>query len=114
VDAGKRSGVVVLLGGGGDGDGDGDVEVEVGRVADGPPDLTVVEALARLQLEARRRGCSIRVLGPSPELCELLDLVGLADLVAGAGDLPLENGRQTESGEELRVEEAVEPGDATA
>ncbi|MDQ6726137.1 MAG: STAS domain-containing protein [Actinomycetota bacterium] len=106
MDAGERSGaVVVLLGGDG-------VEVEVGRVPGRRPDLAVVEALARLQLEACRRGCSIRVRDPSRELHELLDLVGLGGLVLGRGGLAPEVGRQAEGGEQLGVEEAVEPGDA--
>lgn len=105
--AGERSGAVVVLLG-------GDVEVVVGRVPGGRPDLGVIEALARLQLEARRRGCSIRVRDASRELCELLGLVGLAGLVARPGDLVLEGGREAERGEELRVEEAVEPGDPSA
>lgn len=106
MEAGERSGaVVVLLGGDG-------VEVVVGRVPGRRPDLALVEALARLHLEARRRGCSIRVRAPSRELCELLDLVGLGGLVAPPGDLVLDMGRQAECGEELGVEEAVEPGDA--
>ncbi len=105
MDAGGRSGAVVVLLGGG-------IEVVVGRVAGGRPDLAVVEALARLQLEARRRGCSICVRDPSRELCELLDLVGLSGLVARSWDLGLDVGRQAECGEELGIEEAVKPGDA--
>ena len=43
----------------------------------GPADVAVVDALARLQLVARRRGlrCDVRVEGP--ELIGLLDLLGL-------------------------------------
>jgi anti-anti-sigma regulatory factor len=41
-----------------------------------------VDTLARLQVAARRLGCSIRVRGARPELSELLDLAGLTDLVA--------------------------------
>ena len=52
------------------------------RGLDGPPDLALVDALARLQLAARRRGCSIQLRDPCEELRELLDLVGLAELVA--------------------------------
>jgi len=54
------------------------------------PYLSVVDALARLQLAARQAGCTIRLQAPSTELLELLDLVGLADLVAGtpAGGTP--------------------------
>jgi hypothetical protein len=56
------------------------LEVVVGRTA-AHPDIGVVEALARLQLAARRLGCSIRLRDPSRELCDLLDLAGLADVI---------------------------------
>jgi len=36
--------------------------------ATSPPDLSVVDALARLQLRARRSGCTIRLVDPSPRL----------------------------------------------
>jgi ABC-type transporter Mla MlaB component len=41
------------------------------------PDAVTVEALARLQLTAVRRGSRIRLRNPSPELCELIDFMGL-------------------------------------
>ncbi len=44
-------------------------------------DMAVVDQLARLQLEARRLGCSIRVRGACPELLELLEFSGLDDVV---------------------------------
>ena len=93
---------------------DGDVEVATCRV-DGPapPDLSVVEVVARLQLAARRRGWSIRLHDPCPQLCDLLDLVGLAGLLAVAGSA-LEARRETEGGEQLGVEEVMEPGDPLA
>ena len=70
------------------------------------PDAGTIEALARLQLMARRLGCRMRLRDPSPELAELLDLFGLADV------LRVEPGRQPEEGEQpLRVEERVEMGD---
>jgi hypothetical protein len=68
------------------------------------PDLDLVDALARLQLMARRRGCSIQ-LRPSDELRELLLLVGLSKA------LSVEARRETEEGKELGVEEVVQPGD---
>jgi len=46
-------------------------------------DLVVVDVLARWQLDARRRGASIRVRGCGPGLLALLELVGLAALVEG-------------------------------
>ena len=44
-------------------------------------DLAEVDRLARLQLLARRLGCSIAVHGAGSGLAALLDLVGLADEV---------------------------------
>jgi hypothetical protein len=76
-----------------------------GRV---PPDLSVVDVLARLQLAARRVGWSIELCDPSAELCELLDLVGLARV------LPLEARGETEDGKQVGVQEVVEPGDPIA
>jgi hypothetical protein len=40
-------------------------------------DLGFVEALARVQLAARRFGWSIRLVDVRPDLLELVDLVGL-------------------------------------
>ena len=48
----------------------------------GRPDLGVVDQLARLQLTACRVGCSVRLRDPCVELVELLDLLGLGDVVA--------------------------------
>ncbi len=50
--------------------------VDVGRLA--RADLTAVDALARLQLTARRHGTALRLRGGTPQLLGLLDLVGLA------------------------------------
>jgi hypothetical protein len=49
---------------------------DAGRV-----DLALVERLARLTLEVRRRGGSVCLYDPSPELLALLELCGLADLL---------------------------------
>ncbi len=65
---------------------DGAVEVVVGHLVDVCPDLALVDALARLQLEAVRLGCSLRLRNPCPELRMLLDLVGLAHLIIEAPD----------------------------
>jgi len=43
--------------------------------------IGVVDQLARLQLEARRLGCSIRVRNACRELVELIELAGLEDVV---------------------------------
>lgn len=100
---GSRTVVVVL---------DGNVEVVVARIA-ARPDLAVVDALARLQLAAGRLGCSVRLRDPSPQLLELLELVGLADVIAGPADLSLDAVREAEGGEQLGVQEAVEGADPT-
>ena len=47
----------------------------------GPPDLAVVDELARLQLAARREGCSISLRRACPELVALLALAGLSDVI---------------------------------
>ena len=43
--------------------------------------MAMVDRLARLQLEARRLGCSIRLRNVCSELAELIELSGLDDLV---------------------------------
>jgi anti-anti-sigma regulatory factor len=68
-------------------------------------DLALVDALARLRLVVQRRGWAMRLRGASDELRELVELAGLADV------LPLETRREAERGEELRVQEVVEPRD---
>jgi hypothetical protein len=88
-----------------------DVEAVLGQMVGLRPDLALVGALARLQLAALRLGCSIRLRDPCPELRDLLDLVGLAELVGGAAGLPLEARREAEGGEQLGIEEVVQPGD---
>lgn len=72
---GEGPGTVVLL-------VDGGLELIVGRLVGRRPDLRVVDALARCQLAAGRAGCTIRLRDPCPELSALLELVGLADVVA--------------------------------
>jgi ABC-type transporter Mla MlaB component len=46
-------------------------------VAKAEPDAVTLDALARVHLTARRRGCDTCVRGASGELIELLDLMGL-------------------------------------
>jgi hypothetical protein len=76
------------------------------------PHLSTVDELARLQLGARRAGCSIRLRGACDALIELLDLAGLGEVIASAEASVVEVGGQTEGGEQVGVEEGVEPGDA--
>jgi hypothetical protein len=79
-------------------------ELVVGHMAD-RPDLGCVDALARLQLAARRCGWALVVRDPHPNLGGLLALCGLDGVVA------LEPLRQPERSEQLRVDEVVQPGD---
>jgi ABC-type transporter Mla MlaB component len=50
-------------------------------VAGVPADAVTVDALARLQLAARRRGCRVRLRNASPELRDLVAFVGLGDVL---------------------------------
>ncbi|MFG2522847.1 STAS domain-containing protein [Streptomyces sp. NPDC048527] len=71
-------------------------------------DLATVDALARMQLAARRAGSGLRLRDPSPALWALLQLVGLP----GLGGLVVEMERHAEQREIARcVQEAVESGD---
>lgn len=56
------------------------------------PDAVTIEALARLQLTARRMGRSIQLVQPCPQLQDLLALTGLGDV------LPLSPGTDPASG----------------
>ncbi|MFF4354588.1 STAS domain-containing protein [Streptomyces sp. NPDC001530] len=93
----------------------------------GPPGLTTVDVLARLELAARRAGGRIRLRNADPALRALLDLVGLrfesvdaADAIYAfdafeAGDSTgfVESEGESEEREPAGgVQEAVEPGDA--
>ncbi|MDX3238483.1 STAS domain-containing protein [Streptomyces sp. ME03-5709C] len=87
--------------------GGGTVLCDVGGLV-GAPDVVLLDALARLQLTARRHGGLIRLRGAGGALRELLALTGL-DGSAGLGS---EARGEAEQGEEpLGVEEGVEPGD---
>ena len=45
------------------------------------PDAVTVDALARLQLAARRRGCQVRLRSASNDLLELVDFMGLRNVL---------------------------------
>ena len=45
------------------------------------PDAVTVDALARLQLAARRYGCRVRLCGASDELLGLVSFMGLEDVL---------------------------------
>jgi hypothetical protein len=56
---------------------------EVTLAGDGPPDLAVIEALARFQLMACRAGDRVWLEDVSAALGDLLDLAGLRPAVTG-------------------------------
>jgi hypothetical protein len=88
-------------------------------------DQDALEALARLQLAARRLGATIHLRNASPALADLIELTGLADVLvvdpteptdpAEPTDCDLFSGvevdRQVEEREEIRVDEEVHRGD---
>ncbi len=45
------------------------------------PDAVTIDALARLQLAARRHGCQVRLRHASSELLELVAFMGLRDVL---------------------------------
>ncbi|MCW2985714.1 MAG: sle [Conexibacter sp.] len=83
-------------------------EVVVGRVDPERTDLALVDVLLRLHLAARRCGWRLRIDDPAPCLCGLLELTGLG------GVLAVKPRGQPELGEQLGVEEVVQPGDPPA
>jgi ABC-type transporter Mla MlaB component len=87
------------------------VVCDVGAVVD--PDAATVDALARLQLVARRLGRRICLSHASSELQELLALMGLQRVVPlESSGLDVQPGRQSEQGKvALGVEEEADPGD---
>ncbi len=56
-------------------------EVALCDVSDVAVDAVTVDALARLQLAARRHGCQVRLRHASGELLELVALLGLRDVL---------------------------------
>jgi hypothetical protein len=97
-DAGEAPATVVMV-------VDDGSEVVLGHLHAQRPDLTLVDALVRLQLAARRRGWHMALRDASEELRGLLELLGLADVLA------LEARREAELGEQRGIEEVVQPGD---
>jgi anti-anti-sigma regulatory factor len=79
------------------------------------PDAVTVDALARLQLTARRLGCRLSIRHPRGELQELLALMGLSEVFPLWNDSGFGSWRQTEEREEPRgVEEEGDSADPTA
>ena len=68
-----------------------EINCDVGALA---PDALSIDALARLQLTAKRNGVHLQLTGASPELAALLAFAGLA------GVLGLEASRKAKEGEE--------------
>jgi ABC-type transporter Mla MlaB component len=56
-------------------------EVVICDVRGVEPDVVMVEALARLQLAARRRGCQVQLRDASSELLGLIAFLGLREVV---------------------------------
>ncbi len=74
-----------------------------------PADAAAVDALARLQLAAKRVGLELRLRHASAELCCLIECTGLEEV------LRVEPERQAEEREErLGVEEEGQLGDPAA
>jgi hypothetical protein len=57
------------------------MEVAVCDVDGVEPDAVVIDALARLQLAAKRNGCRVLLRGSSPELLDLVAFMGLTDVL---------------------------------
>jgi hypothetical protein len=82
------------------------IVVDVAALA---PDATAVDALARLQLGARRLGLETRLRGAAVELLELIAFVGLADVLRVEP-----RGEPEEREQRLGVEEERELDDPSA
>lgn len=89
------------------------VIVDVGRLHG--PDAVWVDALARLQLTARRLGRRVWVRGACGRLRDLLALTGLGDVLPCGPASGVEPMRQAEERKQaLGVEEEADPGDPPA
>jgi hypothetical protein len=89
------------------------VVCDVGEI--GHPDLGTVEALARLQLGARRCGVRLLLRDASPELRQLLSALGMSTVLPCEPGSGVEVGRQAKGREEAGgVEEEGDPGDSAA
>ena len=91
-----------------------DPDLVICDVSDLEPDLVAVEALARLQLTARRLGCGLRLRGPSRALEQMLAFCGLCDALPIEGELRgirWHGGQPEEREQPRRVQEGVEARD---
>jgi ABC-type transporter Mla MlaB component len=84
------------------------VTCEVGALTD--PDPVAVDALARMQLTARRAGGSIRLRHARARLRDLLAAIGLCEALPRCSDT-VRAGRQVEQREQIGVDEEVDPAD---
>jgi ABC-type transporter Mla MlaB component len=92
----------------------GDAELVTCDVAElVAPDATSVDALARLQLAARRSGGSIRLRHAQRRLRDLLALLGLDGVLPLRPDLAVDPDRQPEHREEVGLDEEVDRRDPT-
>jgi ABC-type transporter Mla MlaB component len=64
-------------------------------VAGVEPDAVTVEAIARLQLAALRRGCRVELVNASSELSGLVDFLGLRDVLSPAAGAARRAGRSS-------------------
>ena len=74
------------------------------------PDPGLLEALVRLQLTAMRFGTRVELKNACPKLVDLLELVGVDELL-GVERRDVESLGSPEQREQLRVDEVVEGGD---
>jgi len=79
------------------------VDCDVGHCC---ADLATADALARAQVNARRTGTRLRLVNAAPELRELLDFLGIGDVLLGRRE-----GQPEEREQPLGVEERREPRD---
>ena len=87
------------------------VTCEVGALTG--PDPVAVDALARMQLTARRAGGSIRLRHARARLRDLLSVIGLCEALPRCGQT-VRAGRQVEQREQIWVDEEVDPADPSA
>jgi hypothetical protein len=86
---------------------DDHIECDVAAVRE--PDLGTVDALARVELTARRLGSGIRLRGASVDLLELLAFCGVP--LESVDELELQSEHREEPG---GVQEERDPGDPVA
>lgn len=83
---------------------------DVGAVID--PDAATIDALARVQLTARRLGGRVHLRNACDPLRDLVTFMGMADVLPLSAALWLEPGWQTEEREQARsVKEEADPHD---